>query len=113
LAKISKIETIRESDMNQENHPLATRIGQHLRLLRLQNRITQKDIAYIMNISPQQIHKYESGKNLIPLNHLAILQDHFSISIDEWLSDFALQNSIAYDPKIHFYAHKMNEWLNK
>jgi transcriptional regulator with XRE-family HTH domain len=99
--------------MNQENHPLATRIGQHLRLLRLQNRITQKGMADIMDISPQQVHKYESGKNLIPLNHLAILQDYFSISIDEWLSDFSIPNSILYDPKIHFYAHKMNQWLNK
>ncbi len=97
--------------MNPNIDPLALRIGQNIRDLRREQNITQKEIAGILNISAQQIHKYETGKNLIPLNYLAILQDKFDVSLDLWLSNYHYK-SISYDKKLHFYAYKINRWLN-
>ncbi len=44
--------------MNPNIDPLALRIGQNIRDLRREQNITQKEIAGILNISAQQIHKY-------------------------------------------------------
>ncbi|WP_120632530.1 helix-turn-helix domain-containing protein [Ruegeria sp. EL01] len=41
-------------------------LGRCLKLIRLQHKRTQADLANILSISPQQIQKYELGQNRLP-----------------------------------------------
>jgi transcriptional regulator with XRE-family HTH domain len=56
-------------------------IGKKLRRLRLVHNLSQKDIAKLLNISLQQIDKYEKGINRISLSSFILLSQHFKIDV--------------------------------
>ena len=62
-------------------------------LLREQNKLTQQNVASILNISKKTYNHYETQENIIPIKHLEILCNHFNISIDYFLG---LSNNINY-----------------
>lgn len=49
--------------------------------------VSQKDIAAILNVSVQQVQKYESGRNRVTVNVLAALCPLLKISMDEFLAN--------------------------
>lgn len=61
-------------------------IGQKVRALRKKHGLSQAAFAAILGVSAQQIHKIEAGKNALSLAHLLLLQAHFSLSLDAFLS---------------------------
>ena len=54
---------------------------------RKQLRLTQKQIARKLNITAQQIHKYETGKNRLTLGRLLQFIEILDTSIDYFLHD--------------------------
>lgn len=62
-------------------------IGQNLSALRRAIGLSQKEIASVLNLSYQQIQKYEQGKNRIPLEKLLILQHFYNVSLDVILAE--------------------------
>ncbi|MFY0682594.1 MAG: helix-turn-helix transcriptional regulator [Thalassovita sp.] len=52
------------------SHPVDTHVGKKLRNLRVLRGLTQTDVAKSINISFQQIQKYELGRNRISASKL-------------------------------------------
>lgn len=50
--------------------------------LREDNDKTQREIAEILNMKPQQYARYESGEREIPLHHLITLAKFYNVSLD-------------------------------
>jgi len=57
-------------------------IGQKLYKLRKQHRMTQQTLAGHLGVTYQQLQKYESGDNRIPVESLVILQQLFHVPYD-------------------------------
>ncbi len=68
---------------------LAARIGTMLRERRRQLAMSQADVAARIGVTPQQVQKYESGRNQPSLLRAAVLRRETGISLDE-LVDGAL-----------------------
>ncbi len=55
---------------------------ERLKIIRENNKLSQKDIAKILNTTQQQYSKYELGVQLIPIDRLCILADYYQVSLD-------------------------------
>lgn len=55
---------------------------QRIRDIREDNDLTQKQVASILNITPQQYQLYESGKREMPMHLFIILANHYDVSLD-------------------------------
>lgn len=56
-------------------------INNRVRLLRIARRITQNEMAKELNVSTQQIAKYERGTNRIPASRLLTIANMFKVDI--------------------------------
>lgn len=57
-------------------------IGNRLKQLRLKNKLTQKELAKILNTTQSNISSYESGKTLILTAFLYNYAKYFDVSLD-------------------------------
>ena len=57
-------------------------IGLQIRKIRLMRKISQMRLANILNVSFQQVQKYENGKNLVSYKNLLKIAEYLDISID-------------------------------
>lgn len=57
-----------------------------LKELRLENGVTQKQLASKLNIKQNTYSQYESGQRQIPLNTLAELSMFYDVSVDYLLN---------------------------
>ena len=57
-------------------------IGLQIRKIRLMRKISQMRLANILNVSFQQVQKYEKGKNLVSYKSLLKIAEYLDISID-------------------------------
>ena len=53
-----------------------------LKELRLDNNLTQKDVANILNIARQTYNHYEVQESIIPVKYLNVLANYYQVSID-------------------------------
>ncbi|NKC29497.1 helix-turn-helix domain-containing protein [Roseomonas sp. BU-1] len=51
------------------------RLGERLRTLRRQRRLSQSDLAQVLGVTYQQVQKYETGKTRLPARMLPALAD--------------------------------------
>ena len=61
---------------------MADSISKKIKKLRLNNRLSQEKLAETLNVSVQQLHKYETGKNRISLEKLLILAKKFGVDLN-------------------------------
>ncbi len=57
-------------------------IGKRMKQIRLKNKLTQEELALILNTTQSNISSYEQGKTLIITAFLYNFAKHFSISMD-------------------------------
>jgi predicted transcriptional regulator len=57
-------------------------IGLQIRKIRLMRKISQMRLANILNVSFQQVQKYEKGKNLVSYKNLLKIAEYLDTSID-------------------------------
>lgn len=62
-------------------------IGKKIRELREAKKMSQKELAKLLNITPQAVSKWELDKSLPDLETLVKLCDYFQISIDQLLGN--------------------------
>jgi len=60
-------------------------VGQRLRELRTQKRMTQAEVARILDVSPQQYQKYEDAHSKCSLPYLLVLADFYSVPIESMM----------------------------
>ena len=58
-----------------------------LKMLRIKNKLTQKDISIYLEISQTLYSHYELGKKEIPISHLSKLAKFYNTSIDFIVED--------------------------
>ena len=56
-------------------------LGQRIRELRLQRGLSQTELAEPLEVTHQQIQKYESGKNRLSVSQLWLLCEFFEVPI--------------------------------
>src|SRR5687768_14523010 len=59
-------------------------VGQNLRVIRLQNSLTQEQLADAVGVTFQQIQKYENGKNRISASMLLMLSRHLDAPLESF-----------------------------
>lgn len=64
--------------------------GARLKVLRAVNGLTQVKLGYIIGSSGQQVQKYETGANRLPIDKLAILVKRFGLSYDFFFKEIDL-----------------------
>ena len=77
---ISKINKYADFDYTKKIDKVA--IGNNIKILRKRNRLTQKDLARILNTSQSTISAYESGKTLVLTVFIYSLASQFNLSVD-------------------------------
>lgn len=58
-------------------------IGKKINALRKNKRITQEELADILNVSPQSVSKWETGNSIPDVELLPIIARYFGITMDE------------------------------
>jgi transcriptional regulator with XRE-family HTH domain len=58
------------SGVEMKAHYVNMEIGKRLKRQRKNHKISRKQLAILLNITPQQIQKYEAGINAIPIFRL-------------------------------------------
>lgn len=69
-----------------------------IKLLRLQEGISQQDFAKKINIPRTKYARYESGETKIPLDVLTNIANYFDVSLD-YLCDRQWNNQVGYIPE--------------
>lgn len=57
-------------------------IGQKLRKIRLEKGVTQEELGKLLNVTFQQVQKYETAANRISAESLAIIAEKLSVPIE-------------------------------
>jgi len=71
---------------DDHNDKIVTQIiGLQLKKIRLVNKLTQTRVAKAINVTFQQVQKYEKGQNLANPIRLLALTQYFNLTIDYWV----------------------------
>ena len=56
--------------------------GKNLKNLRIEKKLTQKELANELNIAKQTYNHYELQENILPIKHLNTISNFYNVSID-------------------------------
>ncbi len=73
--------------------PEAEIIGRNLRDLRLERNLSRREVAGLLDVSFQQVQKYETGQNRFPLDRLYKLKHYFDVSYERFFEGVDPNNS--------------------
>ena len=71
--------------------------GERLKKLRIQNNMTQSNLAKALKVSPSRIGMYESGRRNPDTSMLNILSDFFNVSVDYLMGRTNIKNFTSDD----------------
>ena len=101
--------TLQWNVSEQDNLRIATcLIGLQLRKLRLMRGKTQSRVAKAVNVTFQQIQKYERGQNAISLNIAKKLCEYLDVSIDYFIKPMEDKNLTFLKRRDNVYSFKQN-----
>jgi len=66
---------------------LAQRVGRRMREARVQRGLSRRDLGIRLGVSDQQIHKYEIGKDAVPLHRLLAFASFCGVSPQAFWSE--------------------------
>lgn len=92
----SKI-TLQSLKTKNRASPVDKEFAKLLKTKRIQLGITLTEVAQRLNVSQQQVQKYERGKNRVSVGHLTILMPLLQISIDDFVKQQINQSNLQYD----------------
>ena len=65
-------------------------IGQNIKSIRLDHGMSQSDVAKILDMSFQQVQKYENGLNRISASNLFLLAQSLRIPVEDFFTGIAV-----------------------
>ena len=71
------------SKITKEVNPISFKIGENIKKFRKIHDISQKQLGELLNITGQQMHKYENGANDISYIKLHTIAKFFEVSVDK------------------------------
>ena len=75
-------------------HPIDVTVGAHVRRLRIAHRISQETLADRLDLTFQQVQKYEKGTNRISASKLHQIAEAFGCSITELFAGTAAPSGV-------------------
>ena len=75
-----------KSDQCKKTKAIDVQIGGNLRALRSFANITQAELSEVLDVSFQQLQKYEKGSNRLPIARLYKLQKLFNVPFESFFS---------------------------
>jgi transcriptional regulator with XRE-family HTH domain len=72
---------------NKDN--LNASIGTKMRTIRNNNNLTLEKVAKYLEVSPQQLQKYETNITKVPISKMYIFLNIFNIPLEEFLKDIS------------------------
>ncbi len=87
------------------------RIGQKIKQLRKQRNLTQMELAERINVSFQQVQKYENGETQITLQRLWAISNALYVPITAFWQDFP--QKISEEAGSYSAQEQIVFWLNK
>lgn len=69
-------------------HPFDKHVGYRIRLARLENNMRQADLASALNVSFQQVQKYERGENRTSCSRLYQISQHLERPMSYFLDSY-------------------------
>ena len=66
------------------NHSVLEQIGKNLRMLRCHAGYSVAEIGKVLDVSYQQIQKYEAGGNRLSLDKVYVLKNFYNVSYDDF-----------------------------
>lgn len=73
-------------------------LGEHIRTLRIQHKLSQEDLAARLDVSRQSVSKWETDASVPDLDKLVKLSDLFSVSLDQLVRGDTAKPETAYFP---------------
>lgn len=64
-------------------------VGQKIRWFRIQKGLSQNDLAHLIGVSYQQLHKYENGSNSVSASRMFELAEALGVSVSMFFEDFS------------------------
>lgn len=80
--EVMETQNTRRTARKHGPHPVDIHVGNRLKRLRLSKGQTQEELAEKLNVSFQQVQKYERGSNRINASRLNHLADILNVSVD-------------------------------
>lgn len=75
-------------------------VGKRLMLIRLSANLSQGDLGERINVSAQQVHKYETGENRLSAESIKQVADVFAVPVNYFYGDDAAYNTSELDKNI-------------
>jgi transcriptional regulator with XRE-family HTH domain len=88
------------SDQKQHQMDFNVAVGKRLMLIRLSANLSQGDLGERIDVSAQQIHKYETGENRLSAESIKQMADVFAVPVNYFYGDDAAYNTSALDKNI-------------
>lgn len=97
---------------------LDRRIGENLQKLRLYKNLSQEKLATVLDVSFQQVQKYENGTNRLSAAKIYTLHQYFNVPLDYFFAgikgpkegEMALLDA---DPLVLTIFHKLRSFKNE
>ena len=87
-------------------------IGLQLKKIRLVNKMTQTRVAKSINVTFQQIQKYEKGLNICSPIKLLALSDYFNLTFDYWVKPIQNKNLTLITKRRENGYSQVREWTH-
>ena len=94
------------------NKIVAYIIGLQLKKIRLVNKMTQTSVAKAINVTFQQIQKYEKGLNICSPIKLLALSDYFNLTFDYWVKPIQNKNLTLITKRRENGYSQVREWTH-
>jgi transcriptional regulator with XRE-family HTH domain len=94
----------KESKSSKRVPPEAKTIGANLRKLRKEAGLSQQKLGRVLGVSFQQLQKYETGRNRLPVDRLYTLKHFFDVPYECFLTGLG-----SLKPAKNLYGHALCE----
>ena len=94
------------------NKIVAYIIGLQLKKIRLVNKMTHTSVAKAINVTFQQIQKYEKGLNICSPIKLLALSDYFNLTFDYWVKPIQNKNLTLITKRRENGYSQVREWTH-
>ena len=82
--------------------------SEKLQKLRKEKKMSQEELAELLNVSRQSVSKWESGQSYPEINKLIILSDLFKVTLDDLIKD---KNIVCEDIINEGDDEEKDEWI--
>lgn len=84
-------------------------IEKRIKELRIENNMTQKDLADYLGLTPKMISFYELGQRVPPSDIILKLAEKFNVSTDYLLGNEPPKQEYYHDPEVAAIAQEMHD----